>query len=436
MTLQEILASLLNPGGSQQAQPMPPQMGGQQIGDHSSAALPFQQPPQMQQQPPQGAPQQPMPQQAPQGQPMAQDATQAPQQAPTGGLGGLGGILQSIIAPQSAQKNKTVGWLTSQGLDPGTATVLASDKTALRSYILQKSKGGGMTAFDERAQAAQQYGLDPTSPDGRDFILTGNLPQARGGNAELGLNPQYGVDDQGNPALLQLGKDGKVVKSEMPAGVTLSKTPIKLDAGTQWILLDPITRQPVGQIPKDLAGAASQTAQGAAQGAAAFDLPRVEQNANTTLSVLERMKTHPGREGSTGFIQGMLPARTSDQLDFQSLVDQTKGQSFLQAFQMLKGAGAITDIEGAKATDAISRLGNQRLSDQDYLGAINDLETVIKTGLTRAQQQAGGQQGYTPGAPAATTPGGQRVIQQMTNPQPMGDGWQNLGNGVRVRKVN
>ncbi len=435
MDLQSILAALLNPGGQQPA----PHMGGQPmgmatpVGDH---ALMAQQrlgglPPQMQQQPMQ-APQQP---QAPQGQPMPQDAPQVPQQAPQGGMGGLGGILQNIIAPQSAQKNKTVGWLTSQGLDPGTATVLASDKGALRSYILQKSKGG-MTAFDERAQAAQQYGLDPTTPDGRDFILTGNLPQARGGNAELGLNPQYGVDDQGNPALLQLGKDGKVVKSQMPEGVTLSKTPIKLDAGTQWILLDPITRQPVGQIPKDLAGAASQTAQGTAQGAAAFDLPRVEQNANTTLSVLERMKTHPGREGSTGFIQGLLPARTSDQVDFQSLVDQTKGQSFLQAFQMLKGAGAITDIEGAKATDAISRLGNQRLSDQDYLGAIDDLETVIKTGLARAQQQAGGQQGYTPGAPAAVTPGDQRVIQQMTNPQPMGDGWQNLGNGVRIRKVN
>lgn len=139
MTLQEILASLLNPNGSQQAA----QMGGApaQVGDHANPALLMQaqqrlaQPPQMQPQ------QQAMPPQAPQGQPMPQNAPQPALGANGGGLGAIGGILQSIIAPQSAQKNKTVGWLTSQGLDQGTATVLASDKTALRQYIMQRSQG-------------------------------------------------------------------------------------------------------------------------------------------------------------------------------------------------------------------------------------------------------------------------------------------------------
>jgi hypothetical protein len=112
------------------------------------------------------------------------------------------------------------------------------------------------------------------------------------------------------------------------------------------------------------------------------------------------MKTHPGREGSTGFIQGALPSRTSAQVDFQSLVDQTQGQAFLQAFQMLKGAGQITEIEGQKATNAISRLGNERLSDADYLRAINDLEDVVKAGLARAKVQAGQGGQASPDAPA------------------------------------
>lgn len=436
MTLQEILASLLNPGGSQQA-PNQLAMAGApaQVGDHNNPAALFQglASPQGQQQPI-------APPQAPQGQPMPQGAPAAPPMAaPAPSGGGIGGFLSNLLNPQDAGKNQTISWLRQQGMDEGTATMFASSKPALQQYLLKRAEGGGgATAFDQRAQAAQQYGLDPNTPDGRDFILTGNLPQARGGNAELGLQPQFGVDDQGNPALLQLGKDGKVVKSQMPPGVTLSKTPIKLDAGTEWILLDPITRQPVGRVPKDLAGAASQTAQGTAQGAAAFDLPRVEQNANQILDTLDKMKNHPGREGSTGFIEGLIPSRTSEQVDFQSLVDQTKGQTFLQAFQSLKGGGAITDIEGAKATNAISRLGNQRLSDQDYLQAINDLEDVIKTGVARAQHQAGGGQMPNPGPgdPAAQTPAGQRVIQNMTNPQPMGDGWKTLGGGVRIRKVN
>ena len=62
MDLQSILAAILNPNGTQQAQPM---AGAQQINDHSSAALPFQQPPQMQQQPMQ-APQMPQQQGMPQ----------------------------------------------------------------------------------------------------------------------------------------------------------------------------------------------------------------------------------------------------------------------------------------------------------------------------------------------------------------------------------
>ena len=137
MDLQSILAALLNPNGMQQA----PQMAGApaQVGDHANPALLQQQrlaqPPQMQPQ------QQAMPPQAPQGQPMPQGAPQAPPQPQGGGLGGLGGILQNIISPQSAQKNQTVGWLTSQGLDPGTATVLASDKGALRQYIMSRSQG-------------------------------------------------------------------------------------------------------------------------------------------------------------------------------------------------------------------------------------------------------------------------------------------------------
>ncbi|WP_133116171.1 hypothetical protein [Mesorhizobium wenxiniae] len=91
---------------------------------------------------PQQRPQQAMPpQMAPQGQPMPQNAPQAAPEANGGGFGGLGGILQNIIAPQSAARNKTVGWLTQQGLDPGMATILASDKSALRAYVMQRSQG-------------------------------------------------------------------------------------------------------------------------------------------------------------------------------------------------------------------------------------------------------------------------------------------------------
>lgn len=283
--------------------------------------------------------------------------------------------------------NQTVEWLKSKGMDTSQATAIASNPAVLTGVL--KTMLDPNAALDSDYKKAQIANLESQ-------VAERNNPDAR---KRFGLNPQYGVDANGNPVLLQLGEDGSAQQTQMPEGVSLAKEPIKLDAGTHFVLLDPITRQPVGQIEKDLAGAERDKKLGEKRGDAEFDLPRVEQNANQTLGILERMKVHPGREGSTGFIQGMLPSRSSDQVDFQSFVDQTKGQSFLQAFQMLKGAGQITEIEGEKATNAISRLGNQRLSDDDYLKAITDLEEVIKLGLERARVQAG--QGGAP-KPAGT----------------------------------
>ncbi|TIP22648.1 MAG: hypothetical protein E5X67_36405 [Mesorhizobium sp.] len=193
MTLQEILASILNPNGTQQQNQL--SMAGAapaQVGDHHDPAVLWQaqqrlaQPqamraPQMPQQRPQQAQPQPAtPPQLKQGAPDPQNAPQRPAEANGGGFGGIGDFLQNIIAPQRANRNVTISWLQKQGLDPGMATVIASDKTALRSYILQKSQGAGPTEFDQRAQAAAQYGIDSNTPEGRSFILTGKMPEEGG----------------------------------------------------------------------------------------------------------------------------------------------------------------------------------------------------------------------------------------------------------------
>ncbi|PAP96640.1 hypothetical protein CIT31_02610 [Mesorhizobium wenxiniae] len=159
-----------------------------------------------------------MPQQAPQAQPRpatppqlkqgAPASESAPQGAPApgaGGFGGLGDFLQNIIAPQSAKKNVTVGWLTNQGLDEGTATILATDKPSLRSYLLQRAKGNGPTEFDQRAQAAAQYGMDPQSEEGRNFILTGKMPE------------------EGGPSLINAG-DGRLYDPNTKQWITAPST--------------------------------------------------------------------------------------------------------------------------------------------------------------------------------------------------------------------
>lgn len=79
------------------------------------------------------------------------------------------------------------------------------------------------------------------------------------GDVETGLNPIYGVDAEGNTVLLQTTKDGRVVQSQMPAGVTVGKDPIRMDAGDRIILLDPVTRQQIGVVEKGGAPSADQS---------------------------------------------------------------------------------------------------------------------------------------------------------------------------------
>ena len=49
----------------------------------------------------------------------------------------------------------------------------------------------------------------------------------------------------------------------------------------------------------------------------------------------------------------------------RSYLDQIGGQAFLQAFESLKGGGQITEIEGTKATTALTRLTDRTISYEE-----------------------------------------------------------------------
>jgi hypothetical protein len=223
--------------------------------------------------------------------------------------------------------------------------------------------------------------------------------------AKFGLNPQTGVDAGGNAVLLQLGDNGEAVATKMPDGVKLSKEPIKLDAGTSFILLDPITRLPIGSIPKDIAGEAAARAQGTAQGAAQNELSAAAIGAKQTVQQIDDLLGDKNLDASIGTVQGWIPTRAYGVVNssipgVRAKIDQIKGNAFLNAYSTLKGAGAITEVEGQKATAALARL-DQAQSDSDFKTALQDMKAVLQTGIdklaARAQQpspQING--GYTP----------------------------------------
>lgn len=239
--------------------------------------------------------------------------------------------------------------------------------------------------------------------------------EAAGGNRRYGLNPIYGQDAQGNTVLGVLGDDGSF-KPVDTGGVNISTGVDRVDLGTQWGLLDKRSGQMVGTLPKENYQEAFDTASGTNDAKSAAEaranLPKVEDNATAILGMIESLSTDPYLDSMVGPVSGRLPNVSADAARVQSKMDQIGGQAFLQAFEILKGGGTITEIEGQKATEAIARL-NTAQNPQDYRDALNELRSIVQRGVERARRSAG-MGGGTQAPPGA-------------------DGWQDMG-GVRIRR--
>ena len=196
--------------------------------------------------------------------------------------------------------------------------------------------------------------------------------------------------------------------------LTMKRAEKYLDTGTAFVRPNPVDpANPIASISKDVAGAARQKELGEAGGKAAADLPRVLDNAALAIQTLDQIRNHPGKQygiGAAGVIPG-IPG--TQQRGFVNLVEQAKGKTFLEAFNSLKGGGQITEAEGQKATQALARLDRAQ-TPEDFEKSLADLEQVIRLGASRAQNAAGG---------------GTRQ-----QPAPQNDGWQDLGNGIRIRE--
>lgn len=120
-------------------------------------------------------------------------------------------------------------------------------------------------------------------------------------------------------------------------------------------------------------------------------------SAGNQIAAIDKALSHPGRKTATG-LSGTVDPRNyvpgTDATDFRAVLDQIGGAAFLQAFESLKGGGAITEVEGKKATDAIARL-NRAQSDKEFETSLRDLRNVMTTGYERLAGK-----GYQTPAPA------------------------------------
>ena len=106
-------------------------------------------------------------------------------------------------------------------------------------------------------------------------------------------------------------------------------------------------------------------------------------------NLLPGSQPHPGFESSVGMrFPGLKYIPGTDTADFNARLDQVLGGGFMQAYQSLKGGGQITEVEGKKATDAITRMSTSQ-SEKEFVKAALEFRNVVQQGVQRAQMQAG-----------------------------------------------
>lgn len=103
-------------------------------------------------------------------------------------------------------------------------------------------------------------------------------------------------------------------------------------------------------------------------------------------NLLKGAAPHPGFEAAVGatllpgarFVPGTAAA------SFDSRFQQINNQSFLSAFESLRGGGHISNAEGEKATSAVNRMALAQ-EEKEFIAAARDVQDVLRKGVERAQ---------------------------------------------------
>jgi hypothetical protein len=118
-------------------------------------------------------------------------------------------------------------------------------------------------------------------------------------------------------------------------------------------------------------------------------LPKVIDNADTAIKNVQELLTHPGFKSSVGMgVPGMKYVPGSAQANFRSRLDQVQGGAFLTAIDTLRGTGAITEVEGTKATAAKNRMSTAT-SEDEFNKAASDYLDIIEQGVKQTYGKAG-----------------------------------------------
>lgn len=284
----------------------------------------------------------------------------------------------------------------------GLAIQMAQNGDLENAYglLAQNMKPNGGGASSALGKLAEDYknGLIDKATYEAAVQRENYIPPQQGVNPKTSLVPFYAQDAQGKWHMYQPTDTGVPLEVKLPEGVNPARPLSFQDLGTSVVGVQPLGGAPQVSMPKDVAGVKQQQTVGEAAGTAQAGLPEAAAKAGQAIDLIESLKTHKGRAQATGLSSVLPLVPGSDAYDFNVKLDQLKGDVFLQAYSQLRGGGAITEIEGTKAEQAIARL-NRAQSEEEFTKSLNDLEEVINAGVERMKKKAQGNFSAVPAEP-------------------------------------
>jgi hypothetical protein len=287
--------------------------------------------------------------------------------------------------------------------DPRTQMILAMAAGLLGTkgnlnQALSAGLMGGSQAYDQ----AQKMKMSKEQADSQRRLInsqiTENEAQAERARslAERGLDPRLPMPVQEWEYFNKLSPQDQQrfldMKRQNYGVSTIAQVPTLVRRGpepeTKPLTTLPNVVSAAAQVAAATGGArvaAETLAKSAAQ--AQIDLPQVASDTSYTIELLDKLKSHPGLILGVGdIVRGSVPPVYGAQADFVILHNQIKGTQFLRAYETLRGGGHITEIEGKKATDAMSRL-DRAGTPQEFKAAASELQEILRKGFERARMK-------------------------------------------------
>lgn len=361
---------------------------------------------------------------------------------PRGGMqGGFQGAMQGLMAGRDMRRQDM--------MDKQTQAKLTRDLAARQQLneIVQQHQGGNPAAISnailasgnpDLMQYAQQFragmpkvksvtkvmkdgqAFDRPIYDTGEFGELSDLPaaeklmQSNLGGQQAYVDPFTGQVKQTYQRTMDEGERARLAQSAQQFGMShglarenaaISRQNNGLQRQRMMMEMDPeFQAQKAGMI----AGAKAQAQDRIKYSA---DLPRILSQGEDLIKTIDNVLEHPGfsfsvgKTAPAGTVAAIFPGTQS--ASFKLALEQLGGKEFLQAYESLKGSGQITEIEGQKAQNSISRMRTAN-TEEDFIKSANELKEIIKTGMNRAKLRAGQQQPV------------------QTQPQTSSDGWGEL----------